>query len=132
MKCETFFRPRHLLKVFLLQLILFQQTSAAPSPIIKFPGDDSNPRSDKEVALVSLWLMSVRIFWKTCRVVFEYMQCDTVDIVLAAMTRYKYLFVFIKTDADVRSVRSELFVNYIVVCLKTRNYPETNKWILSY
>ncbi|KAL4658741.1 72 kDa type IV collagenase-like [Arapaima gigas] len=51
MECLTFVRPRHLLKVFLLQLIAFQQTVAAPSPIIKFPGDDSAPRTDKEVAL---------------------------------------------------------------------------------
>uniref|UniRef100_A0A8C9SKG1 72 kDa type IV collagenase n=1 Tax=Scleropages formosus TaxID=113540 RepID=A0A8C9SKG1_SCLFO len=51
MERERFFRPRHLLKVFLLQLIAFQQALAAPSPIIKFPGDDTAPRTDKEVAL---------------------------------------------------------------------------------
>uniref|UniRef100_A0A6Q2XMF3 72 kDa type IV collagenase n=1 Tax=Esox lucius TaxID=8010 RepID=A0A6Q2XMF3_ESOLU len=48
-----FQNPRHLfLGVLLLQLITFlQKTSAAPSPIIKFPGDDSSPKTDKEVAL---------------------------------------------------------------------------------
>ncbi|XP_052340888.1 72 kDa type IV collagenase-like [Oncorhynchus keta] len=52
MGCQTAFSPRHLvLKVFLVQFIAFlQKTSAAPSPIIKFPGDDS-PKTDKEVAL---------------------------------------------------------------------------------
>ncbi|KAI1890130.1 hypothetical protein AGOR_G00170460 [Albula goreensis] len=51
MKCETFLTSRHLLlKVFLVQFVAFQLTLAAPSPIIKFPGD-TNPRTDKEVAL---------------------------------------------------------------------------------
>ncbi|KAG5270064.1 hypothetical protein AALO_G00188260 [Alosa alosa] len=46
-----FFSSRHLiLKVFLIQCIVLMRTSAAPSPIIKFPGDES-PRTDKEVAL---------------------------------------------------------------------------------
>ncbi|KAJ8343326.1 hypothetical protein SKAU_G00306550 [Synaphobranchus kaupii] len=50
MKCYTFFCSRQLLlKVFLLQFIS-QLTLAAPSPIIKFPGDDT-PQTDKEVAL---------------------------------------------------------------------------------
>ena len=44
------------LKVFLFQFIAFQSTYAAPSPIIRFPGDDT-PRTDKEVALVSLLLV---------------------------------------------------------------------------
>uniref|UniRef100_A0A3B3C9A7 72 kDa type IV collagenase n=1 Tax=Oryzias melastigma TaxID=30732 RepID=A0A3B3C9A7_ORYME len=38
------------LKVFLLLFIAFQLSYARPSPIIRFPGDDS-PRTDKEVAL---------------------------------------------------------------------------------
>uniref|UniRef100_A0A3B5LZI7 72 kDa type IV collagenase n=1 Tax=Xiphophorus couchianus TaxID=32473 RepID=A0A3B5LZI7_9TELE len=41
---------RVILKVFLLQFIAFQATNARPSPIIRFPGDDT-PRTDKEVAL---------------------------------------------------------------------------------
>uniref|UniRef100_A0AAY5KR53 72 kDa type IV collagenase n=1 Tax=Esox lucius TaxID=8010 RepID=A0AAY5KR53_ESOLU len=53
MGIQTVLSPRHLfLGVLLLQLITFlQKTSAAPSPIIKFPGDDSSPKTDKEVAL---------------------------------------------------------------------------------
>lgn len=46
-----FFSSRHLiLKVFLIQCMILMKTSAAPSPIIKFPGDESPP-TDKEVAL---------------------------------------------------------------------------------
>ncbi|KAK5934957.1 hypothetical protein CgunFtcFv8_020360 [Champsocephalus gunnari] len=41
---------RIVLKVFLFQFMAFQSTYAAPSPIIRFPGDDT-PRTDKEVAL---------------------------------------------------------------------------------
>ncbi|KAK1890694.1 72 kDa type IV collagenase [Dissostichus eleginoides] len=41
---------RIVLKVFLFQFIALQSTYAAPSPIIRFPGDDT-PRTDKEVAL---------------------------------------------------------------------------------
>ena len=48
---------RVVLKLFLLQFIVFQATYAAPSPIIKFPGDDTTPTTDKEVALVSLLLV---------------------------------------------------------------------------
>lgn len=44
---------RIVVKVFLVQFIAFQATYAAPSPIIRFPGDDT-PKTDKEVALVSL------------------------------------------------------------------------------
>ncbi|MBN3317899.1 MMP2 collagenase, partial [Atractosteus spatula] len=40
-----------LLLVLFSLFIAFQQTSAAPSPIIKFPGDDTSPKTDKEVAL---------------------------------------------------------------------------------
>ncbi|XP_064191899.1 72 kDa type IV collagenase [Anguilla rostrata] len=48
---DSFFTYRHfLLKVFLLQFVCFQLTLAAPSPIIKFPGD-TTPKTDKEVAL---------------------------------------------------------------------------------
>lgn len=43
---------RIVLKVFLVHFVAFQATYAAPSPIIRFPGDDS-PKTDKEVALVS-------------------------------------------------------------------------------
>uniref|UniRef100_A0A669BR54 72 kDa type IV collagenase n=1 Tax=Oreochromis niloticus TaxID=8128 RepID=A0A669BR54_ORENI len=39
---------RSLLKLFLLQFIAFQTVNARPSPIIRFPGDDT-PRTDKEV-----------------------------------------------------------------------------------
>ncbi|XP_039652082.1 72 kDa type IV collagenase [Perca fluviatilis] len=42
---------RIVLKVFLVQFIAFQATYAAPSPIIRFPGDDTTPKTDKEVAL---------------------------------------------------------------------------------
>lgn len=48
-----FSRRRIVLKVFLVQFIAFQATYAAPSPIIRFPGDDTTPKADKEVALVS-------------------------------------------------------------------------------
>uniref|UniRef100_A0A8C6PPF2 72 kDa type IV collagenase n=1 Tax=Nothobranchius furzeri TaxID=105023 RepID=A0A8C6PPF2_NOTFU len=41
---------RLVLKVCLLQLIAFLTANARPSPIIRFPGDDS-PTTDKEVAL---------------------------------------------------------------------------------
>lgn len=50
---------RVIVRVFLLQLIAWKATNAAPSPIIRFPGDDS-PRTDKEVALVSLWCSFAR------------------------------------------------------------------------
>lgn len=46
-------------KVFLLQFVAFQATYAAPSPIIRFPGDDT-PKTDKEVALVSLGMFSIQ------------------------------------------------------------------------
>ncbi|KAK6477034.1 72 kDa type IV collagenase-like [Huso huso] len=46
----TAFQPKHLLNVFLVQFFVLQQTSAAPSPIIKFPGDEK-PKTDKEIAL---------------------------------------------------------------------------------
>lgn len=52
---------RIVLKVILVQFIAFQATYAAPSPIIRFPGDDTVPRTDKEVALVSLLV----VFHKT-------------------------------------------------------------------
>ena len=42
---------RVVFKLFLLQFIVFQATYAAPSPIIRFPGDDTTPTTDKEVAL---------------------------------------------------------------------------------
>lgn len=49
---STMFSCRRVfVKVILLQLIAWE-ASAAPSPIIRFPGDDT-PRTDKEVALVS-------------------------------------------------------------------------------
>lgn len=41
--------------LFLL-FVAFQATYAAPSPIIRFPGDDT-PKTDKEVALVSLGML---------------------------------------------------------------------------
>lgn len=50
---------RVIVRVFLLQLIAWKATNAAPSPIIRFPGDDT-PRTDKEVALVSLWCLFAR------------------------------------------------------------------------
>lgn len=50
----VFSRRRLVLKLFLVQFIVLQATYAAPSPIIKFPGDDTIPKTDKEVALVSL------------------------------------------------------------------------------
>lgn len=54
---------RIVLKVFLLQFVAFQATYAAPSPIIRFPGDDT-PKTDKEVALVSSsMLFSPKIFF---------------------------------------------------------------------
>lgn len=40
-------------KVLLIQVYLFSKTLAAPSPIIKFPGD-STPKTDKELAVVSV------------------------------------------------------------------------------
>ncbi|MBN3290662.1 MMP2 collagenase, partial [Polypterus senegalus] len=40
-----------LFNVVLLLYIAVRRSSAAPSPIIKFPGDDSTPKTDKEVAL---------------------------------------------------------------------------------
>ena len=55
MDFPTIFSCRRIvLKVFLVQFIAFQAANARPSPIIRFPGDDS-PKTDKEVALVSLW-----------------------------------------------------------------------------
>lgn len=48
---------RSLLKLFLLQFVAFQTLNARPSPLIRFPGDDT-PRTDKEVALVSFWFFS--------------------------------------------------------------------------
>ncbi|XP_058638981.1 72 kDa type IV collagenase [Onychostoma macrolepis] len=51
MMCFKFFSCRHVvLKVFLVQFLASLQTFAAPSPIIKFPGDDTS-FTDKEVAL---------------------------------------------------------------------------------
>uniref|UniRef100_A0A9J8AAB6 72 kDa type IV collagenase n=1 Tax=Cyprinus carpio carpio TaxID=630221 RepID=A0A9J8AAB6_CYPCA len=51
MMCFKFFSCRHIvLKVFLVQFLASLQTFAAPSPIIKFPGDDAS-YTDKEVAL---------------------------------------------------------------------------------
>uniref|UniRef100_A0A671R261 72 kDa type IV collagenase n=1 Tax=Sinocyclocheilus anshuiensis TaxID=1608454 RepID=A0A671R261_9TELE len=51
MMCFKFFGCRHVvLKVFLVQILASLQTFAAPSPIIKFPGDDTS-FTDKEVAL---------------------------------------------------------------------------------
>lgn len=40
-------------KVLFIQVYLFNKTLAAPSPIIKFPGD-STPKTDKELAVVSV------------------------------------------------------------------------------
>lgn len=40
-------------KVLLAQVYLLNKALAAPSPIIKFPGD-STPKTDKELAVVSL------------------------------------------------------------------------------
>lgn len=58
MGSPTIFSCRRIvLKVFLLQFIAFQATYAAPSPIIRFPGDDTTPKTDKEVALVSLFFL---------------------------------------------------------------------------
>uniref|UniRef100_A0A9J7XBP2 Matrix metallopeptidase 2 n=1 Tax=Cyprinus carpio carpio TaxID=630221 RepID=A0A9J7XBP2_CYPCA len=49
--CFKFFSCRQIvLKVFLVQFLASLQTFAAPSPIIKFPGDDTS-FTDKEVAL---------------------------------------------------------------------------------
>ena len=54
---QTMFSSRHIvLKLFVIQFLVFQKTYAAPSPIIKFPGDDTTPKTDKEVALVSLFV----------------------------------------------------------------------------
>lgn len=51
MACYKFFNCRHfVLKVFLVQFLASLQTFAAPSPIIKFPGDETT-HTDKEVAL---------------------------------------------------------------------------------
>ncbi|MGH0168273.1 UNVERIFIED_CONTAM: hypothetical protein FKN15_054511 [Acipenser sinensis] len=47
---RTAFQPKHLLNVFLVQVFVLLQISAAPSPIIKFPGDEK-PKTDKEIAL---------------------------------------------------------------------------------
>ncbi|XP_053347984.1 72 kDa type IV collagenase [Clarias gariepinus] len=48
----TFFGRRHwILRVLLVQVLASLGTFAAPSPIIKFPGDDFVARTDKEVAL---------------------------------------------------------------------------------
>lgn len=53
MGLSTIFSCRRIvLKVFLVHFVAFQATYAAPSPIIRFPGDDT-PKTDKEVALVS-------------------------------------------------------------------------------
>uniref|UniRef100_A0AAY4F093 72 kDa type IV collagenase n=1 Tax=Denticeps clupeoides TaxID=299321 RepID=A0AAY4F093_9TELE len=49
--CRPFRTSLGLLSLFLAQCVLLLESSAAPSPIIKFPGDDSSPRTDKEVAL---------------------------------------------------------------------------------
>uniref|UniRef100_A0A8C4ZY64 72 kDa type IV collagenase n=2 Tax=Gadus morhua TaxID=8049 RepID=A0A8C4ZY64_GADMO len=46
---SVFSRPTHL--VLLFQCIALYNVYAAPSPIIRFPGDDSTPVTDKEVAL---------------------------------------------------------------------------------
>ncbi len=55
MMCFKFFSCRHIvLKVFLVQFLASLQTFAAPSPIIKFPGDETS-FTDKEVALVSVF-----------------------------------------------------------------------------
>uniref|UniRef100_A0AAQ6A3J1 72 kDa type IV collagenase n=1 Tax=Amphiprion ocellaris TaxID=80972 RepID=A0AAQ6A3J1_AMPOC len=52
MGSPTIFSCRRIvLKVFLLCFIAFQATNARPSPIIRFPGDDTTPKTDKEVAL---------------------------------------------------------------------------------
>nr|XP_057945444.1 72 kDa type IV collagenase [Doryrhamphus excisus] len=47
---SQFSRAGIVLSCFLLHFINFKATIAAPSPIIRFPGDDT-PRTDKEVAL---------------------------------------------------------------------------------
>lgn len=53
MSFPTIFSGRRVIvKVFLLHFIAWKASNAAPSPIIRFPGDDT-PRTDKEVALVS-------------------------------------------------------------------------------
>ncbi len=55
MMCFKFFSCRHIvLKVFLVQFLASLQSLAAPSPIIKFPGDDVS-YTDKEVVLVSVF-----------------------------------------------------------------------------
>uniref|UniRef100_A0A8C5ERC0 72 kDa type IV collagenase n=1 Tax=Gouania willdenowi TaxID=441366 RepID=A0A8C5ERC0_GOUWI len=45
---------RVVLKVLLVQFVLLQATNARPSPIIRFPGDDTTPKTDKEVAITYL------------------------------------------------------------------------------
>lgn len=60
----TLFSRRHLfLRALLVQVFASLGTFAAPSPIIKFPGDDPVSRTDKEVALVS---GSWELIWKMC------------------------------------------------------------------
>lgn len=72
MGSPTIFSCRRIvLKVFLLQFIAFQATYAAPSPIIRFPGDDTTPKTDKEVALVSLFFIKKK-FFKKCQTAVEY------------------------------------------------------------
>lgn len=62
MGTPTIFSPRRIaLKIFVIQFIVFQAAYAAPSPIIRFPGDDT-PRTDKEVALVSLLACFPKLF----------------------------------------------------------------------
>lgn len=54
MKTHVIFTPfGFIFKVLLIQQHIFYQTLAAPSPIIKFPGD-SPPKTDKELAVVSV------------------------------------------------------------------------------
>lgn len=54
MRSFTLFSRRHVvLRALLVQVFASLGTFAAPSPIIKFPGDDTVARTDKEVALVS-------------------------------------------------------------------------------
>lgn len=62
----TFFGRRHwILRVLLVQVLASLGTFAAPSPIIKFPGDDFVARTDKEVALVSALYLSQVLQVKT-------------------------------------------------------------------
>lgn len=78
MGSPTIFSCRRIvLKVFLLQFIAFQATYAAPSPIIRFPGDDTTPKTDKEVALVSLFFLKKKkkksvLFLKKSQTTVEY------------------------------------------------------------